>query len=100
MIYNPQVSTVYEGCKSPEMIVASIVRDEEIIEIDIVRCILRPPRIEWKISICQKCILQYYNMVQYSITDLLDKDQGLYNWDPCRTECIPGELVVEFIVKN
>ena len=30
-------------------------------------------------------------MVNYSITDILDKDQSLYNLDPCRTECIPGD---------
>ena len=45
VIYNPQVSTVYEGCKSPEMFVASIISDEEI-EISIMRYVLpsfRPP---------------------------------------------------------
>ena len=49
VIYNPQVSTVYESCKSPEMIVASIISDEEIEEIGIVQYVLpsfRPPQNE------------------------------------------------------
>ena len=37
MIYNPQVSTVHEGCKSSEINVASIISDEEIVETGIMR---------------------------------------------------------------
>ena len=37
VVYNSEVSTVYEGCKSPEMILASIISDEEIVEIGIMQ---------------------------------------------------------------
>ena len=32
-----------------------------------------------------------------SISDILDKDQSLYDLDPCRTECIPGDGNVIFL---
>ena len=41
MVYIPQVSTVYEGCKPPEIKVASIISDEEILEIGIMQYVLQ-----------------------------------------------------------
>ena len=37
MIYSPQVSTMHESCKSPENVVTSVMSDEEIVEIGIMR---------------------------------------------------------------
>ena len=51
----------------------------------------RPPQVEWQISTCKKWNLQYCNIVNYTIADIvLDKDQSLYNFDSCQTESIPG----------
>ena len=85
---------MYEGCKSPEMIVASIISDEELVETGIMQYVLpsfRPPQVEWQISTCKKWNLQYCNIVNYTIADIFDKDQSLYNFDPCQTESIPGD---------
>ena len=76
------------------MIVASIISDEELVETGIMQYVLpsfRPPQVEWQISTCKKWNLQYCNIVNYTIADLLDKDQSLYNFDPCQTESIPGD---------
>ena len=43
------------------------------------------------ISTCKKWNLQYCNIVNYTIADILDKDQNSYNFDPCQTESIPGD---------
>ena len=40
VIYNPQVSTVHEACKSSEVKVASIICDEEIVETGIMRYVI------------------------------------------------------------
>ena len=40
VIYKPPVSTMNEGCKSPEMIVASIISDEELVETGIMQYVL------------------------------------------------------------
>ena len=40
VIYKPKVSTMYEGCKSPEMMVTSIISDEELVETGIMQYVL------------------------------------------------------------
>ena len=51
MIYYPQVSTVHEGCKSPEIKVASIISVKEIVGTEIMRYFFpsfRPPQLTSK----------------------------------------------------
>ena len=73
--------------------IASVITDDEIVEIGMVRNILpsfRPPHTEWQIFMCKKWNLQFHNSVAYSY-NCMEEKESLFDYEPYLTENIAGD---------